>query len=57
MIESPDENFDTEEEMAFYDLTIPGNDSGYDILEEEKETITENDDFWLKTKKKYGEGE
>ena len=36
MTESPDENVDTEEEMAFGDLTIPGDDSDYDILEEEK---------------------
>ena len=36
MTESPDENVDTEEEMAFYDLTIPGDDNDYDISEEEK---------------------
>ena len=34
--ETPDENFDTEEEMTFDDLTIPGDYSDYDILEEEK---------------------
>ena len=33
----------TEEEMDFDDLTITGNYSDYDILAEEKETITEND--------------
>ena len=36
MTEIPDENVDTEEEMAFDDLTIPGDCSYYDILEEEK---------------------
>ena len=29
--------------MYFDDLTIAGNYSDYDILEEEKETITENE--------------
>ena len=33
IIETPDENFDTEEEMDFDDLTIPGDYSDYDILE------------------------
>ena len=32
MIENPDENFDTEEEMAFDDLTILGDYSDYDIF-------------------------
>ena len=41
----------TEEEMDFDDLTITGNYSDYDILEEEKETITKNDNVWVKTKK------
>ena len=34
MTETPVENVDTEEEMAFYDLTIPCDHSEYDILEE-----------------------
>ena len=34
--QTPDENVDTEEEMAFDDLTIPGNYSDYNILEKEK---------------------
>ena len=51
MTESPDENVDTEEEMDFYDLTIPGDDSDSDILEEEKETISKNDEVWVKIKK------
>ena len=42
---------DAEEEMSLEDLTITGNYSDYDILEEEKETITKNDDVWVKTKK------
>ena len=34
--ETPDENVDTEEEMFFDDLNIPGDYSDYDLLEEEK---------------------
>ena len=34
MTENPDENVDTEEEMTFDDLTISGDYSDYDILEE-----------------------
>ena len=54
--ETPDENVDTEEEMDFDDLTITGNYSDYDILEEEKETITKNDNIWFKTKKEILRG-
>ena len=42
---------DVEEEMSFDELTITGNYSDYNILEEEKETITKNYDVWVKTKK------
>ena len=42
---------DTEEEMDFDDLTITSKQSEYDILGEEKETITKNDNIWVKTKK------
>ena len=42
---------DTEEEMSFEDLTITGNYSDSYILEEKKETITKNDDDWVRTKK------
>ena len=52
----PDENVDTEEEMDFDDLTITGNYSDYDILEEEKEIITKNDDICVKTKKEKWRG-
>ena len=52
LIENPDDIVDTEEEMDFDDLTITGNYSDYDILEEEKEAITENYNVWFKTKKK-----
>ena len=52
MTEYPDENVDTEEEMAFDDLTITDNYSYCDILEEEKETITENHNVWDKKQKK-----
>ena len=36
--------------MSFGDLTITGDYSDYDILEEEKETISKNDESWIKTK-------
>ena len=42
--------------MAFDDLTITGDYSDYDILEEEKETISKNDEFWVKTKKEIWRG-
>ena len=42
--------------MDFYELTIPGDDSDYDILEEEKETTSENDEVWVKTKKQIQRG-
>ena len=51
MTENPDENVDTEEEMFFDDLNIPGDYSDYDLLEEEKENISKNDEVWVKTKK------
>ena len=41
--ETQDEKVDTEEEIYFDDLTIPGDYSDYGILEEEKETISKND--------------
>ena len=34
LTENPDESFYTEEEIAFYYLTITGNYSDYDILED-----------------------
>ena len=36
------ENVNIKEKMAFDDLNIPGDYSGYDIFEEEKETISLN---------------
>ena len=51
MTENPDDMVNKEEEMALGDLTITGNYSDYDILEEEKDTINENNNFWVKTKK------
>ena len=44
------------EEMDFDDLNITGNYSDYDILEEEKETITKNDHVWVKNKKEIWRG-
>ena len=37
--------------MDFDDLSIPGDDSDYVILEEEHETISLNVTIWVKTKK------
>ena len=51
LIENPDDTVDSEEEMYFEDLNITGNYSDYDILEEDREIITKNDDVWVKTKK------
>ena len=51
LTENPDDMMNTEEEMDFYDLTITVNYSDYDILEEEKETITKNENVWVRTKK------
>ena len=57
LTENPDYMVDAEEEMSSEELTITGDYSDCDILEEEKDTISENDDVWVKTKKKYGEEE
>ena len=44
--------------MSSDDLTITGDYSYYNILEEEKDTISKKDDVWVKTKKrKDGEEE
>ena len=51
LTENQDDMVDTYEEMSFDDLNITGDYSDYDILEEEKETITENDNVWVEMKK------
>ena len=56
IIESSVENFNTEEEIDFDNLIIPGNYSDYVILEEERKTISKNYEVWIKNKKRYGEG-
>ena len=56
MTECPVENVDTEEEMAFDDLTITGDYSEYDILKEEEENRSLNDEVWVKTKKEIWGG-
>ena len=43
--------------MSSDDLTSTGDYSEYDILEKEKDTISEKDCVWVKTKKKYLEEE
>ena len=50
LTENPDDMLEKEEEMSLEELTITGNYRNYDILEEEREAITENDDVWVKTK-------
>ena len=41
---------DTEEEIYFDELTIPGEYSDHDILEGKRENISNNDEVWVKTK-------
>ena len=38
-------------EISSDDLISTGDYSDYNILEEEKDTITKNNDVWVKTKK------
>ena len=42
--------------MSSDDLTITGDYSDYDILEEEKDTIAEKYDAWVKIKKEIWRG-
>ena len=56
LTENQDDMVDAEEEISFEDLTITINYSGYDILEEEKENITKNNNVWVKTKKEIYRG-
>ena len=56
MTETPDENVDTEEEMYFDDFTIPVDYSVQDFLEWKKETISKNDEGWIKIKKDIRRG-
>ena len=51
-----DEMVEEGKEMSSDDLTITGDYSDYDILEGEKNTISENDDVWVKTKKEIWRG-
>ena len=43
--------------MDFDYLNIPGYYSDYDISEGKKETISKNDEVWVKIKKIFGEGD
>ena len=47
---------DEEKERSSDDLTITGDYSYYDILEEEKDTIAKKDNVWVKTKKEIWGG-
>ena len=51
LTENPDDMLEKEEEMSLEELTITGNYSDCDILEEENETINKNDDVLVNTKK------
>ena len=42
--------------MSSDDLIITGDYSDYDILDEEKDLISKNDIFWVKTKKEIWRG-
>ena len=42
--------------MSSDDLIITGDYSDYDIFEEEKDSISENDIVWVKTKKETWRG-
>ena len=52
----PVEYINTEQEMAFDNLTICRDYNDYDILTEENETISFNDEIWIKTKKEIWRG-
>ena len=52
LTENTDDIVNTEEDMDFDDLNIAGNYSDYDILDEEKDNITKNNNVWVKKKKK-----
>ena len=54
MTEHPVENVNTEEEMAFYDLTIPYDYSDYDILEGGNKLYHLMMKFGSKPKIRYG---
>ena len=56
LTENVDDIVDEEKEMSSDDLTITGDYSDYNILEEEKDTISEKYDVWVKTKKEIWRG-
>ena len=56
LTENTDDMVDAEYEMSSDDLTITGDYSDYDVLEEENDTISEKDNVWVKTKKEIWRG-
>ena len=56
LTENVDDIVDEEKEMFSDDLSITGDYIDYDILEEEKDTISEKNDVWVKTKKEIWRG-
>ena len=56
MIETEDENVVIWEEMDSDDLTITGDYSDYDILEEGQVTLSKNEKVWVKTEKEIWRG-
>ena len=55
LTENPYDMVDSGEEIYSEELTITSDYIDYDILEEEKDIITKNNDVWVKTKRKYVE--
>ena len=53
MTENSDENVDTEEEMDFDDLIIPGDYSDYDFWRKKKKLYPKMIKFGSKLKKRY----
>ena len=51
LTENADDMVEEGKEISSDDLTITGDYSDYDILEEENDTISKNNDVWVKTKK------
>ena len=56
MTEPSVETIDTEKDTCFDDLTITGDYSDYDVLEEEQETISLNYIVWFKVKNEICQG-
>ena len=56
MTEPSADTVHTEKGTIFDNLTITGDYSDYDVLEEEQDTVSLNDIFWIKVKKEIWQG-